>query len=392
MNNIVVVSLQSLTRTSSAGGGKLTYALSANLHQSGELHKLIVSSKGKFTTVFPCAPVSFLSRYYLFILNGFMKSGFIKYHQKRYVEEWLFDFLLQFQIDKRCSLLVTINPYLPKTLRRCKRLGVRTCLISTTPEENEINKRLTEAKKIWSVDKAQTDAYTYTPRLAMYNTSLKFFDKIIAYTSVVKNSFLKEHDPKKVEPCLGLSWAMQIPKELNATSQTKIFKVVYLAHTVLLKGLQDLLQAWSTLNNPGAELHIAGAIDNTVEGIIQARFLSLQNVFYYGYITNTNNFLSQATVLVCPSILDAGPATVLEAAALAIPSILTDGCGAVDVFEHQVSAFVVPASNPNELALTLQYCYDNPQKTKLIGQQALMALKHHREDEFITRLTKAIKT
>ena len=392
MNDVIVVSLQSLTASSSAGGGKLTFQLANHLHKAGRLNALIVSSKGKFTTQFPSKPVSVLSRFYLRLLNGFLKRGLIKYYRKRFIEELVFDFFLQFQISQECKILISINPYLPRTLQKCKRMGITTVFIPTNPEENEINERLAQARKKWDVKTYETDAYTYKPRLQVYNDVVNRFDKLIAYTSVIENTFKKRHISKTIIPCLSLSWAMQPVTTKQGSVESTVFKVVYLAHTVLLKGLQDLLQAWSSLDRSGpahaakAELHIGGVIDEVVQGIIRNKFQSLSNVFYHGHINNVNEFIDGASLLVCPSLLDAGPATPLEAAANKIPSLLTVSCGAIDVFQDKVSALFVPAADPEKLAEALNACLHKKYDLKRMGIAASDALGDQDLQKFIQRL------
>jgi glycosyltransferase involved in cell wall biosynthesis len=386
MNDVIVISLQSLTATSAAGGGKLTYQLASHLHKMGRLNSLIVSSKGKFSAPFPCKPVSAFSRFYLRILNGLLKRGLVKYYRKRFIEEMIFDYFLQFRIDQSCRILISINPYLPRTLKKCRRLNIATVLIPTNPEENEINEQLANARKVWNVNQFETDAYTYKPRLDVYNNVVDKFDKIIAYTSVIESTFRRRHSSvKSILPCLSLSWAMQ-PVISKSAIERRGFKVVYIAHTVLLKGLQDLLQAWEIVGTSDCELHIGGVIDSVVGGIIKDKFQGLKNVSYHGHISNVNEFIGGASLLVCPSLLDAGPATPLEAAANKIPTLLTDSCGAIDVFEDKVSALFVPASNPQKLAEALNACIRKEYDLRNMGIAASEALGKQDQQKFIQSL------
>src|SRR5690606_40692548 len=66
---ILVISFQSLIKDSAAGMGRVGFEVSKILHQHGLLQYFVVSSKGQYTTSFPSKPVSFFSRYYLFLLN-----------------------------------------------------------------------------------------------------------------------------------------------------------------------------------------------------------------------------------------------------------------------------------------------------------------------------------
>ena len=79
---VLVISFQSLDQESAGGTGRIAYHVAEKLHEQGVLKKLVVSSKGKFTTTFPSVPVSWFSRYYLFILNRFLVRWGLPQHVK----------------------------------------------------------------------------------------------------------------------------------------------------------------------------------------------------------------------------------------------------------------------------------------------------------------------
>lgn len=391
MSKILIVSFQSLNGKDVAGPGKLGYYLATHFYKQGHLNNLIVSSKGTFTTTFPSLPVSFWSRYYLFLLNKFWKYNLITYYRKRFLEEELYDFFLQFRIKTGCKTLISINPYLYRTLRKCKRLGVKTILIPANPEENEINSLLDIARKKWDVGENQTDVYTYKPRVEKYNASVPLFDFVIAHTSIIENTFRKRRPNQTIVPCHGLIWTSLQGNAAKSNPSENTFKVFYLAHTILLKGLQELLQAWSVIDTTHAELHIGGQIDPVVKRIIDQKFQHLNNnVVYHGAISDVNLFLKDASLFVCPSIIDAVPITVLEAAAKGIPSIVTDMCGVKDVLEANRTGFIVPASESGPLASQLMKCMSDKSGTSRIGHEASLSLKAISFDNFVVKLANVI--
>jgi len=390
MNDIVVVSFQSLTVNEVAGPGKLGFHLAKELHEIGRLSKFVVSSKGKYETSFPSAPVSFLSRYYLFLLNHIWKAGLIPYYWKRYLEEELFDFFLSFRVNSNVKILVTINPYLSRTLRQCKRLNIKTILIPANPEESEINRVIKRAKAQWSIPDEEIDVYSFSNRVKKYDVSLLQFDKVVTHTSLIQESFLKRIKPEKIEPCIGLIWSAHQNNVPKSCKDESVFKVAYLAHTVLLKGLQDLLEAWSALSNTSAELHIGGQIDPLVQQLIDKRFTKLQNVFYHGPVTNADGFFSGVSLFICPSLIDAVPITVLEAGARGIPSIISSSCGVKDFVLDGQTGFITPPMDADKLKDKLDYCIANPKIVTEMGNGMKDMLSKYSFQKFVHSLTKLV--
>ena len=261
MNDVLVVSLQSLTKTDAGGTGRLGYYLAERLHRSGRLKHFIVSTKGNYQPPFPCKPVSRLSKYYLFLLNRIWNWGLMPYYVKRYLEELLFDFFLQFQIDNCCNVIISTNPYLARSLKRFHKKGIKTFFIPGNPEENELNDVMSRERLLWNV--MSEDVYSYAPRIREYNRALPYFECIVAHSFTIEESFRKRRPNARIEACYGILWQQAVSKK-NEQRSSKVLKVSYLAHTALLKGLQNLLAAWELSAFPDAELHIGGTIDKVV--------------------------------------------------------------------------------------------------------------------------------
>ena len=147
MGKVMVISFQSLTATSGQGMARLGYILSKELHRRGLLKTFVVHSKGKFETPFPSEPVSFFSRYYLFILNKLNNIFNFKTHQFRFLQERLFDWFCAKKIDDSIDIVFATQPYLKRTFRKAKKLGIKTIVLSGTPEDNYMYDIVSEENK-----------------------------------------------------------------------------------------------------------------------------------------------------------------------------------------------------------------------------------------------------
>lgn len=374
------ISFQSLTSAGAGGTGKIAYEVARDLFDKKQPVKLIVSAKGKFTTTFPSAPVSVWSRYYLFLLNKLI-APWLKPYQKRHLEEKIFDFFCSFHIQRDQKLVFTTTPFIPRTLKKAKQLGIPVVFFPGTPEENHIAELVTREANHWNV-KAQ-DVYTYQPRLAVYNKGMSLVDDVICHSSVIESTYKKNWPGKKFISCAGLLKPVSINHEEATPSAS--FTVLYAAHTVWLKGLQYLLKAWSEVSVDG-ELLVVGSIDPTVQRVIDREFSSLKNVSFTGAVSGIDAYVKRSTVLICPSLIDGGPVTVMEAMRHAVPSILTSMCGVKDFIREGETGWIIEAGNSAELAARIKWCYENPEATRQIGQAAQTMLNQYDFKDFIENI------
>ena len=184
---ILIVSFQSLTANSGAGMARLGYYLAEQLDKRGILQDFIVYSKGKFTTSFKSSPVSYWSRYILFLLNFLDKKLHFAPHKFRYVQELIFDFMCVSKVTKETGTLFVTQPYLPRTFKKAKRLGIEIIFIPANPEENYICNIVTEEQNKLNIH--AVDAYTYPKRIELFNDSVNYIDKVIGTYPTVYETY-----------------------------------------------------------------------------------------------------------------------------------------------------------------------------------------------------------
>jgi glycosyltransferase involved in cell wall biosynthesis len=378
-DKVLVVSFQSLTATGGAGMAGLGYAIAQRLQQKGRLKYFIISSKGKFDTPFPSFPVSIFSRYYLFLINSFTSIFGIPVYKSRFAQEEIYDFFCQFHLDSSISTLVTTTPYLYRTFKKAKRLGIEIVIIPGNPEENFIHQLITEENEKYGI--VNDDPYTYQPRLNHYNKALPLADHIIAYSKLIEKTYLKKVNCEIVSCVPGLL-KPEFPKSPLSITRTK-FKVAFLAHTVLLKGLQYLMEAWSGLQNYPIELHIGGVIDKNVADIISTEYSHLAKVYFHNQVTDKAAFFSDKSLFVSPSIIDGWPLTVAEAMYYSVPVIVSDGCGIKDMVEEGKSGWIVPNRDAKAIGERILEAFEHQERTAEMGRYAHQVLVAYDKEPFI---------
>ncbi|OSZ81877.1 hypothetical protein CAP35_00990 [Chitinophagaceae bacterium IBVUCB1] len=376
-----------MTANSGAGMARLGYYLSEALDKKGILKDFIVYSKGKFTTTFKSSPVSPLSRYVLFFLNKLNSYFHFAPHKFRLLQEYVYDWFCVSKINKDTGILFVTQPYLPRTFKKAKRLDIPIIFIPANPEENYIRKMIIEEQK--KLDIVVVDAYTYAARIALFNKSIQYIDKVIGTYPTVYDTYKASDFKGEVIKMIG-----HIKPDFNAVSientkaNTGTFKVGYLAHTVALKGLHYLLEAWQQLKAEHAEynieLYIAGKIDTGIKSYIDEHFSNLSNVKYMGKIPDAPAFLKTLDLFVVPSLIDGGPYTALEAAHYAIPVLITENCGSAELLARNESGCViVPIRDAKSIKEKIEWAYNNREAIAQMGMNAKYNLDTYRMDELV---------
>lgn len=388
MGKIMVVSFQSLTATSGQGMARLGYILSKELHKRGLLDAFIVHSKGKFETPFPSRPVSKYSRYYLFLLNKLNNIFNFKTHYFRFLQEVIFDWCCARQLTPSLKIVLVTQPYLRRTFVRAQKLGIKTILISGTPEDNYMFNIVSEENiKLGS---KEIDSYTYKSRNKYFNESMKSLDIVIgmfptAYrTYAISTAFSGEN--------IDMTGHMtpDFPK-YSAEEKKPIgekFVIGFLAYTVVLKGLHYLLEAWEQLLNENdihdIELVVGGPMHPIVGQYIRSRFGDLKQVRYLGQVNNIAEFMKELDLFTVPSLIDGGPMTALEAAHYAVPILITDNAGSSELIERgKGGGYTVPIRDAHVIKEKILWAYNNKEENYQLGLNAKQNMDNYSFEDFI---------
>jgi len=388
--SILVISFQSLTERSGAGMARLGYYLSEQLHKRGLLKDFIVYSKGKFNTPFPSMAVSPLSRYFLYALNKMNKLVPMKPHKFRFLQERLFDWFCAKRIEGHIDILFVTQPYLLRTFKKAKAKGIKIIFIPANPEENYIDNIVTQEKKKLGIH--EDDAYTYKKRIDYYNLAIQYVDIVVGSYPTVYDSYAKSNFKGRVVKLIGHLKPDFKPVPVIDKEIKPLFKVGYLAHTVILKGLQYLLDAWQELmaetgNDENLRLYIAGGIDDSMHEYIVKNYLNIKNVQLIGRIADVPEFLKDKDLFIVPSLVDGGPYTALEAAHYCLPVIITSNAGSGELLGRGDSGcHIIPIRDADSIKKEILWAYHNRQEAKQLGLNAKRNLENYKMEDFISQL------
>ena len=363
---------------------KFGYYLAERLHQQGLLQALVVHSKGKFTTPFPSVPVSSLSRYYLKVINAAGPALKMPGHKQRLLQEQLFDWFCSRRITRETGLLLVTQPFLYRTFQKARKMGIPIVFIPGTAEENFIYQIVSVEQKLTGIK--GEDAYTDQKRLGFYNRSINLVDTVAAPFSVIYDSYVASGYKGETKSLLGY---LKPEIKEGTKKNDQIFRVGYLAHTVLLKGLHYLLEAWKQIQDegllkPDMELHITGGMDRDMETYVQSHFSGLRQVTYTGRISDVGSFYKSLSLFVVPSLTDGAPYTAMEAAMMGAPVVLTENCGTKTFLTgEQPGCFTIPIRDAGAIKHHILSAYQNPEAYQAIGKQGKALIDAYNPESYI---------
>lgn len=170
----------------------------------------------------------------------------------------------------------------------------------------------------------------------------------------------------------------------------KIVKILYLSNLMRDKGIIELMEAVSTMEN--CELHIAGAIENRVETANKIDTLLKkyhQKFIYHGVVSGSvkKRLLMECDLFALPSRykIEGQPISILEAYANGLAVVTDMKCGGVkDIFRDEINGYNCESSDAKSIKEALEKSSTN--LNKFIEPNYLYAKSKFKRSDFVERV------
>ncbi len=171
------------------------------------------------------------------------------------------------------------------------------------------------------------------------------------------------------------SWRDEVRKKYGISKHALVFG--YCGRITRDKGLNELFGAFKRViedknRTQDAYLMIIGANDSA-ETINQDLFSwakSSPNVIFTGFINNVPKYYSALDVFASLSYREGFGLVVIEAAAMAVPGIVTDVIGQRDTIEHLKTGYSVPGHDVDHVVKAMNFFINHPEKAEEMGINA----------------------
>ncbi len=154
------------------------------------------------------------------------------------------------------------------------------------------------------------------------------------------------------------------------------------------KGVQDLLDAWGMVKQPG-QLMIVGALDavDPIDPVYQSMIADNPNITWYRNPGNDMRpYYEAMDFLVLPSYREGFSSVPLQAAAFSKPTIATSVVGSGESVEHGKTGLIVAPGKPSQLAQSIEKYLDDLRLARGHGVAAKALVLKQFEQKFILHL------
>ncbi len=195
-------------------------------------------------------------------------------------------------------------------------------------------------------------------------------DYIIVPSEFARKSFEKQQvDMNKVKVLpYGFDDEIFKPKP----KRNKKFRVLFVGHVSLRKGLPYLLEVWKKLKLKNAELVLVGKVFAEMKTILRKAIAGDSGIIVKEYVPYRRmpEEYNNSDLFVLPSVEDGFGLVILEAMGCGIPVIITDNTAGIDIVSDGVEGFVVPVRDSNVLAERIESLYRDGEKRASMGMSA----------------------
>lgn len=242
-------------------------------------------------------------------------------------------------------------------------------------------------KKILSV----TEEITYACAHKVYPNSYQLKNWMIKHLSAYQSKFgvigkgssngisLQHFNSDTVQKELRAS----LKKELAIPSSSLIF--VFIGRLVEDKGIHELIDAFESIDED-VHLLLVGPFEDEREPIQQAykdRILHSKRIHHVGFQSDIRPYLAVSDIFVFPSYREGFPNVVLQAAAMGLPSIVSNINGSNEIIEDHVNGLIVPVKNTEALASGMVKLAFDQSLRKTLAENSRKSVKQKYEQEYV---------
>lgn len=172
------------------------------------------------------------------------------------------------------------------------------------------------------------------------------------------------------EKLFQVSYGVDLSLFRPVPKRDDVFRVLFVGHLGLRKGIPYLLQAVASLRLARFELCLIGPLFPEMRP-----FLARYDGYYrwLGPIPRADLYqhYSQGSVFVMPSVEEGLALVQAQALACGLPVIATTNTGGEDLFTDGVEGFTVPIRSPEAIREKILYLYEHPEAREEMSRAAL---------------------
>ena len=183
------------------------------------------------------------------------------------------------------------------------------------------------------------------------------------------------------------------PDLFPSTKEDSTFTFVLVGRIVGDKGINELINAFVSLNNEYKNTHLilVGREEPNLDPIKPETKKEIENnssIEYVGEQSDVRPFYAAADALVFPSYREGFPNVVIEAGAMGLPSIVTDINGSREIIIEGKNGTIIPSKDVDALYQAMKHFVENPNEVKLMAANSRQLIASRYEQSYVRKCIK----
>jgi glycosyltransferase involved in cell wall biosynthesis len=269
-------------------------------------------------------------------------------------------------VDTR--FFIGLSSFCLEALRECKRREILTAVDHGSLHQMDERRYVIEEAERWDLKVPQDIASDWLIDKENEECSAAdfiFSPSIVARESLVRNGIRK--DKIFVNP-YGVDLASFSP----GIKSDNTFRIIQVGGITIGKGILTLVKAFSIANIPNSELIFIGGGDQDSKLSQISHKICSRGVTFLPPVPQVelSQYYNQSSIFVLASVADGYGMVVPQAMACGLPVIVTANVGASHLILDCTNGFIVPAGNPELMAMRILDLYIDPKLRRSQGANA----------------------
>ena len=242
---------------------------------------------------------------------------------------------------------------------------------------------------LWLDEKIITKLSTVieSESFSMFETAIEYGMYTDEKASVIWNGSACGVNLSKYQLPMKEPWRDEVRRIYDIPSSACVFG--YCGRITRDKGMNELFRAFrEVIKEKEAYLMIIGAYDNP-ETIDQELFkwaLDCPNVIFTGRQSQVSKYYSALDVFMSLSYREGFGLVVIEAAAMAVPGIVSDALGQRDTIVNGETGILVKTKDTDTVIKAMTYCIEHPDEVLEMGQKARVDVETKYDQETLFKM------
>jgi len=163
----------------------------------------------------------------------------------------------------------------------------------------------------------------------------------------------------------------ELKSELGIEKEDFVF--IFVGRLVSDKGINELILAFKELKNENVKLILVGAYEINLDPLNADTFETINNntkIITTGFQTDVRKYFAISNALVLPSYREGFPNVVLQAAAMGIPSIVTDINGSNEIIINDFNGIIIEKKSISDLKEAMLSLINNREYCIYLGSNS----------------------